>query len=96
MADITLLRLETLIFVLRGYTLTVAGPLDTLIVPALRTLHVPEDLLGASPIETLASFVSKSGCSLREVRITRHHLVPEDAYREAFPSITTLSFEEPS
>jgi hypothetical protein len=91
---ITLSRLETLI--LDSYTLRATGFIDTFVVPALRTLHVTEDVLGASPIGTLASFISKSGCSLQEVRITRHRWVPEDVYREAFPSITTFSFEEPS
>jgi hypothetical protein len=86
--------LETLI--LDSYTLRATGFIDTFVVPALRTLHVTEDVLGASPIGTLASFISKSGCSLQEVRITRHRWVPEDVYREAFPSITTFSFGEPS
>ncbi|KAJ7894020.1 hypothetical protein B0H13DRAFT_2276578 [Mycena leptocephala] len=63
---ITLLRLETLI--LDSYTLRATGFIDTFVVPALRTLHVTEDVLGASPIGTLASFISKSGCSLQEPR----------------------------
>jgi hypothetical protein len=91
--DITLSRLETLI--LDSYMLRATGFLHTLVVPALRTLDVAEDLLGASPIETLASFISKSGCSLREVRVTRHYgLIQDDLYREAFPSIPTFSFEK--
>ncbi|KAJ7903854.1 hypothetical protein B0H13DRAFT_2511867 [Mycena leptocephala] len=42
--DITLSRLETLI--LDSYMLRATGFLHTLVVPALRTLHVAEDMLG--------------------------------------------------
>ncbi|KAJ7092104.1 hypothetical protein C8R43DRAFT_1049908 [Mycena crocata] len=68
------------------------GYIDTLIVPALRTLRVPDYFLGDDPIRTLVLFISKSGCTLEQMCITGPRAAPKRAYREAFPSIGELSF----
>jgi hypothetical protein len=65
---------------------------NTLIVPALRRLEIPELFLGPQPIVALASFISKSDCKLQEVFITGDRLVSEDSYRKAFPRIAKFSF----
>ncbi|KAJ7161832.1 hypothetical protein C8R43DRAFT_315123 [Mycena crocata] len=71
-----------------------APVLDMFILPALRTLQVPEIDLGPYPIPELASFISQSRCSLRELRITgkRFGMVP-DKYRKAFPTISRITFD---
>ncbi|KAJ7833282.1 hypothetical protein B0H13DRAFT_2288921 [Mycena leptocephala] len=66
--------------------------LDTLVVPSLRSLHLPEEFLGTNPITSLTAFISKSGCKLQEVHITGERTIPEDSYRHAFPSIPQFSF----
>ncbi|KAJ7804709.1 hypothetical protein B0H14DRAFT_1612354 [Mycena olivaceomarginata] len=58
---------------LRSLTLTghsVMRYLETLIIPALHDLCIPESFLGPKPTETLTSFISKSGCTLGELCIT--------------------------
>ncbi|KAJ7016217.1 hypothetical protein C8F04DRAFT_565170 [Mycena alexandri] len=88
--DILHPHLETLIL-LEGQG-PVANYLGTFIVPSLLTLRVPEPFLGPSPIDSLASFISKSRCELKDVRITNRTLVLGDDYRKAFPSIEAFSF----
>jgi hypothetical protein len=70
--------------------------LETLIVPALRSLKISEQLLDADPIESLAVFISKSGCKLEELLIAGNGSMPLSSYCNAFPSIRNISFEERS
>jgi hypothetical protein len=67
--------------------------LETFIVPALRSLKIPEDFIEPDPIQSLTGFISKSGCKLEEVHITGERLLPQDSYRHAFPSIRQFSFD---
>jgi hypothetical protein len=69
----------------------VIGYLNTLIVPTLRSLEIPERFLGTNPIDSLRSFVSKSGCKLQEMWITGKRNVPEHSFRQAFP-LVRISF----
>ncbi|KAJ7653700.1 hypothetical protein DFH06DRAFT_1299249 [Mycena polygramma] len=62
----------------------------TFITPALLSLDIAEAFLGRIPMNTLASFIERSGCQLEEVSIyflirTRARL--EMDFRAAFPSI---------
>ncbi|KAJ6589368.1 hypothetical protein B0H19DRAFT_1103694 [Mycena capillaripes] len=66
--------------------------LGTFLVPALRSLRIPEKFLGSSPIDELTSFISKSQCTLQEVCITGKTLVPGDSYQKEFPSVPKFSF----
>jgi hypothetical protein len=54
--DITLPSLQSLTLTGRSVT----GYLETLIVPALLELKIPESFLGPNSIDTLTSFMSKS------------------------------------
>ncbi|KAJ6459543.1 hypothetical protein C8R45DRAFT_1109415 [Mycena sanguinolenta] len=63
------------------------GFLDTFNVPALRRLRVPESLLHNTPIDSLKSFISKTGCQLQELCVAGIRIVADFSYREAFPSI---------
>ncbi|KAJ7659343.1 hypothetical protein DFH06DRAFT_1327162 [Mycena polygramma] len=68
--------------------LGIPGYLETLTVPALRKLEISEQFLARSnDINSLASFISKSGCNISELHLLGDHLEPEDSYRRAFPSI---------
>jgi hypothetical protein len=67
--------------------------LETLIVPTLQRLAVPESFLGPKPIDSLTSFISKSGCKLQQVRITGERTVTKNSYRRAFPSIPEFAFD---
>ncbi|KAK7052180.1 F-box domain-containing protein [Favolaschia claudopus] len=85
-ADLTLPRLETLIFE-RNCDIWV-DLLRLFITPALRSLEIREDLLDKTdPFASLNSFISKSGCTLNELRITRASVHTDVSYRDAFPSI---------
>ncbi|KAJ7799748.1 hypothetical protein B0H14DRAFT_2902270 [Mycena olivaceomarginata] len=64
--DVTLPSLQSL--TLRGEWVT--GYLETLIVPALRHLQIPEPSLEPHCIETLASFISKAGCKPQNLCLT--------------------------
>ncbi|KAJ7176295.1 hypothetical protein C8R43DRAFT_975383 [Mycena crocata] len=87
--DVHLSSLQSLVFIdnhkkIRGY-------LETFIVPALRILHVPEEFLGTNPIRTLQSFISQSGCLLKELHIIEP--VSSEEYKRAFADIPEVSFE---
>ncbi|KAJ7661083.1 hypothetical protein B0H17DRAFT_329751 [Mycena rosella] len=74
----------------------ITGFVDTLVVPRLRTLQMSEQFLGGEPIEALASFISKSGCTLQLLRITSEYPRVNDLrlYRSAFPSIKKIEFKK--
>ncbi|KAJ7820789.1 hypothetical protein B0H13DRAFT_2451401 [Mycena leptocephala] len=89
--DITLPCLESLTLSHLNHE-SVTDFFETLIVPALRSLEIPEQLL-ADPIESLTVFISKSSCKLEELLITGTGSVPLSSYCNAFPSIWTISFK---
>ncbi|KAJ7183640.1 hypothetical protein C8R46DRAFT_1067532 [Mycena filopes] len=84
--DVTLSRLESLTLDLFTKPFRIAGYLETLIAPALRELQIEEQLL-PDPIVSLASFIPKSGCPLREIGVLGTRTVSQDAYRRTFPLI---------
>ncbi|KAJ7176289.1 hypothetical protein C8R43DRAFT_1118807 [Mycena crocata] len=84
--------LQSLIF--RQTSNDVPEYIETFVVPALRTLQVPDQFLGTSPIPALESFIQKSGGSLKELCITRiQGKTKETLFRRAFASIPKLSLE---
>ncbi|KAJ6459539.1 hypothetical protein C8R45DRAFT_1030373 [Mycena sanguinolenta] len=89
--DVALPTLEslTLTHILENHPVT--GYLQTLTVPALRSLRVPESFLGPYSVDTLKSFVSKSSCNLEELCITGTG--SDSSYHMAFPS-TKVSFAQ--
>ncbi|KAJ7156506.1 hypothetical protein C8R43DRAFT_1065415 [Mycena crocata] len=93
--DVSLPCLESLILVDEDST-GVTEYLGTFIVPALRKLRVPELFIGTDPISSLASFISKSGCKLEEVRITGERSVPRKLYRKVLPLVAQLTFAKPA
>ncbi|KAF7342111.1 F-box domain-containing protein [Mycena venus] len=95
--DVVLPRLQTLALLEEAIEYII-GYLDTFIVPALRRLKIAERFLGQNPIESLSSFLSKSGCKPQKIWIlaqrSGNRTVAEEAYRAAFPSIPEFSFDE--
>ncbi|KAJ7623937.1 hypothetical protein DFH06DRAFT_1446606 [Mycena polygramma] len=89
---IRLPRLESLTFIQVGGA-PVTEFLLTLVVPALRTLEIPESYLAPDPIGSLTAFFTKTGCKLEELRLTGIISVPAISYLEAFPSLRQLSFD---
>ncbi|KAJ7187338.1 hypothetical protein C8R46DRAFT_288077 [Mycena filopes] len=90
--DVHLPYLESLIFGDDSETVTVYHA--TFVVPALSRLQIPERFLGLDCIESLRCFLLKSGCQLREVRITGSFEVDRHEYYAAFPSIPSICFDE--
>ncbi|KAJ7887384.1 hypothetical protein B0H13DRAFT_892544 [Mycena leptocephala] len=91
--DITLPHLESLIMTEtepdEGIT---PSRYFTFIVPALRSLQIPEKYLGERPIDALTALVSRSGCSLEKVCITGQRIsITKDSYIHAFPAIPKMS-----
>ncbi|KAJ7161181.1 hypothetical protein C8R46DRAFT_1353799 [Mycena filopes] len=83
--DVMLLRLESLVLLVGcggG-----CGSLDFLVTPALRSLQVSEDCFPGPTLIALASFVSKSGCTLQNLHIAGKRQVSDDAYTRSFPSV---------
>jgi hypothetical protein len=68
--------------------------LQIFIVPALRSLKIPEEFLKPNPVDLLSGFISKSGCKLEEVHITGPCSIRQDSYHQAFPSICKFSFDD--
>ncbi|KAK6977977.1 F-box domain-containing protein [Favolaschia claudopus] len=96
--DVSLSFLETFVIEQRSDVLAVGEEfISRLVTPTLCRLELPEDFLhwpGSVPTASLKSFLSKSGCMLAELRITKA-FVPEDIYRSAFsfvPSIHVLPY----
>ncbi|KAJ7665368.1 hypothetical protein DFH06DRAFT_1470641 [Mycena polygramma] len=89
--DITLPYLETLIFVdphIEQYT----NFHECFLVPALRSLEVPEAFLGSNPIHSIKAFISKSGCKLEYLHITGAKSVPETSFRGEFLAIQNVGY----
>ncbi|KAF8191862.1 hypothetical protein K438DRAFT_1935172 [Mycena galopus ATCC 62051] len=93
--DIRLPFLRTLL-ISNPHREPITGFVDTLVVPRLRTLQVAKKSLGEEPIEALASFISRSGCTLQLLRITSEYPRVRDLrlYRSAFPSIKKIEFKK--
>ncbi|KAK7014302.1 F-box domain-containing protein [Favolaschia claudopus] len=88
--DLAVPRLEALIF--KADSRVDVDFFRCLVTPALLRLELPEGFLAISacdPIESLATFISRSACHLRELQITDSYS-SEGAYRHAFPSIATI------
>ncbi|KAJ7655841.1 hypothetical protein DFH06DRAFT_1201010 [Mycena polygramma] len=93
--DIALPRLKSLVLDHRRKAEPVF--LSCFIVPALRKLQISEQFLLPDPIHSLASFITKTGCKLQELHITGTVAeLAKGPYREAFPSMKKLSFDEES
>ncbi|KAJ7083487.1 hypothetical protein C8R44DRAFT_54529 [Mycena epipterygia] len=91
--DIQLTSLKSLVLVkFDTYVVPPEQYLTTFIAPALRKLQVPDEFLRPTPIDTLDSFISKSGCQLQEVCITGKRSVSRGSYHMAFPSIPKFTF----
>ncbi|KAJ7901041.1 hypothetical protein B0H14DRAFT_2670504 [Mycena olivaceomarginata] len=63
--------------------------LDCLTLPVLRTLEVMELCM---TLDSLVAFVSRSQCSLDELRVT-HSTLRESAYRDLLPSVGAISLD---
>ncbi|KAJ6532686.1 hypothetical protein DFH09DRAFT_1370184 [Mycena vulgaris] len=91
--DLTLCRLETLVlidmFPSLGFHTRFINPLT---LPALRKLHVTEQLLQPGPVHTLVSLVSRSQCDLQELWIEKP-TIARYLYKDAFPSVASLIFD---
>jgi hypothetical protein len=91
--DITLPDLKSLTLIAPKRTsLPRMNDLQIFIVPALLSLKIPERFLGLDPIDSLTSFMSKSGCTLQEVCIAGKRLFTKSSYHSAFPLIRTFLF----
>ncbi|KAJ7186430.1 hypothetical protein C8R46DRAFT_275227 [Mycena filopes] len=90
--DLPLLSLTSLVLKSEGGGAIPALP--PFIAPALRTLSVPEIFLAPDPIGSVTAFMTRSGCTLLELRVTGKRSVARESYREAWPSIPTLRFND--
>ncbi|KAJ7193771.1 hypothetical protein GGX14DRAFT_587512 [Mycena pura] len=68
--------------------------ITTFVVPSLRRLRVADAFIRPDPVGKLSSLIAKSGCKLQELCIVGDLSITENAYREAFPSISNLSFDQ--
>ncbi|KAJ7302658.1 hypothetical protein DFH08DRAFT_71592 [Mycena albidolilacea] len=90
--DIVLPYLESLVLGFLSVRKPTTDFIHTFMVPALRTLELPENCLGPYPVVSLESFILKSGCTLQKLRILQGNLERENSYPLAFPSIPDFSF----
>jgi hypothetical protein len=90
--DIVLPYLETLILDSFSVRKPATDFIHTFMVPALRTLELPENLFGPYPVVSLESFILRSGCTLQKLRILQGNPEHENSYPLAFPSIPDFSF----
>ncbi|KAJ7661939.1 hypothetical protein DFH06DRAFT_362664 [Mycena polygramma] len=96
MPDIVLPNLESLLFCdFKSFEKPHTGYLNTFVVEGLRTLCIPRRFLGTNPVDSLASFIRKSGCDLHEVHVEGIGIVENQkaAFRVAFPSISQFIFD---
>ncbi|KAJ7225021.1 hypothetical protein C8J57DRAFT_1535582 [Mycena rebaudengoi] len=84
-----LTHLESLILRDRQWWGTQKLLLGALTAPALRQLTISEYELGDEPISTIATFLSRSRCSLQSLHVAAANL-PKTAYCAAFPSIPII------
>ncbi|KAJ7507061.1 hypothetical protein B0H11DRAFT_1970064, partial [Mycena galericulata] len=89
--SITLHHLKTL--TLSAISTPSPGFLDVLTLPALRILRIAEPFIWPDPIPTLASFVSRSGCTLEQLSVTEATLSERGSFRNALPSIASFRFQ---
>jgi hypothetical protein len=95
MLPITLPDLESLIF--SHYSpnenpLHGIFPISAMTLPALRILQIPETYLRHPSLDDLLALVSRSGCSIEELRIIDLTHSSKQTYMDKFPSIPSLSF----
>lgn len=93
-SPVTLPRLESLIFSLYDFDDSLFGifPISHMTLPALRILQIPETYLRYPSFDALLAFVSRSRCSLEELRIIDLTHTSEQAYIDKFSAIPSLSF----
>ncbi|KAJ6459547.1 hypothetical protein C8R45DRAFT_552528 [Mycena sanguinolenta] len=91
--DVTLPSLQTLTLTNAFEAKPVTQYLQTLTLPALRSFRVPESFLRPNFVDSLQSFVSKSGCTLQELCVTGTTSGSNASYCKAFPS-TKITFAE--
>jgi hypothetical protein len=92
--DIDLPCLESLTLDVSSHLWTFAMYPDFFVVPALRSLRIPESFLGTRPIDALTSFISKSGSNLKQLHITGERSHSRHSYRNAFPTILEFYFDD--
>ncbi|KAJ6524275.1 hypothetical protein DFH09DRAFT_1372227 [Mycena vulgaris] len=63
---------------------------DKLTLPALRSLAIPEPWFSPNPGVSIAAWISRSGCDLKQLHIT-HSEESELYYRKALPSVGNIS-----
>ncbi|KAJ7193770.1 hypothetical protein GGX14DRAFT_587510 [Mycena pura] len=68
--------------------------ITTFVVPSLRRLRIADVFIRPDPVGKLSSLIGKSGCKLQELCIIGDlSITKKNVYREAFPSISNLSFD---
>ncbi|KAJ7487372.1 hypothetical protein B0H11DRAFT_2278923 [Mycena galericulata] len=91
--DIKLLSLESLVLINCNPNERPTDLLSIFVLPSLRKLEMPEAFLGSDPVRALASFISNSRCTLREVYITGDISISKTVYRGTFPTIPRFLFK---